>query len=136
MELTFSYNEDRGGKYDPFWCVHIYLITSVGNKDRARRELKKIYKRDNRIPRPVKVVDFNNSAWRRSYAYKTRFIRRIGYAATMIKNGVCRKKMFKTLRETSFALKGGWNYLSHLIKLDWLIGLYFAALSQWSADAE
>ena len=94
--IDLSYNEDRDGEYDPFWCVHVYIVASIDDKDRVKRELKKIYKRDDRITRPVKISKFTNSAWRRSYAYKIDFQRRIGYDETRTGNGITR-----TYRNTS-----------------------------------
>ena len=89
--IDISFNEDRDGKYEPFWCVHIYLITSVRNETQIKRLLKEIYKQDDGIPRPVKITDFDNSAYRRSYAFKIVFPRRIGYDDLKVNNGVTRK---------------------------------------------
>jgi hypothetical protein len=79
--FDFSFNEDRDGKYQPFLCIHPYLVTSISNKTRIKRLLKQIFKPDGRIPRPIKISDFNNCAWRRSYAFKIRFECRIGHNA-------------------------------------------------------
>lgn len=89
--IDFSYNEDRDGKYQPFWCIHVYIVTSIGNRGRIKRQLKRIYLSDSRIPRPIKISGFSNSARRRSYAFKTIFFRRVGYDAVIIRNGVERK---------------------------------------------
>ena len=89
--IDFSFNEDRGGKYQSFWCVHVYIITSIKNKGRIKRQLKKVYVSDDRIPRPIKISAFSNSARRRSYAFKAIFFRRIGYDAVKSKNGIERK---------------------------------------------
>ena len=94
--VDISFDEDRDGKYEPFWCVHIYIITSIANKKRVQHVLKEIYIADDRIPRPVKISDFNNCAYRRSYAFKIVFPRRVGYDAVKEGNGVTRK-----CRETS-----------------------------------
>ena len=94
--VDISFDEDRDGKYEPFWCVHIYIITSIANKKRVQHLLKEIYIADDRIPRPVKISDFNNCAYRRSYAFKIVFPRRVGYDAVKEGNGVTRK-----CRETS-----------------------------------
>lgn len=76
--IDFSFNEDLDGRYEPFWSVHFYLITSVANRDHIKRLLKEIFKTAPGIPRPVKIPDFGDSAWRRSYAFKISFKRRIG----------------------------------------------------------
>ena len=89
--IDFSYNEDRDGKYQPFWCIHVYIVTSIGNRGRIKRQLKRIYLSDSRIPRPIKISGFSNSARRRSYAFKTIFFRRVGYDAVIKRNGVERK---------------------------------------------
>ena len=96
--IDISFNEDRDGKYPQFWCIHIYVIASVENKGRVKRLLKKIYKPDARIPRPVKMSEFNNSARRRSYAFKTEFIRRIGYDEIKPSGRACRNTSRDKLR--------------------------------------
>jgi hypothetical protein len=89
--IDFSFNEDREEKYPPFWCIHSYIVTSVANKESVKRLLKEVYKRDARIPRPVKISKFENSRWRRSYVFKITFPRRVGYDALKIQNGLDRK---------------------------------------------
>ena len=76
--IDFSYNEDREGRYRPFWSPHFYLITSIANERRVSRILKRFFKATKRIPRPIKIPDFDNSEERRSYAFKIVFGRRIG----------------------------------------------------------
>ena len=76
--IDFSFNEDRDGRYEPFWSPHFYLITSVTNERKLKRQLKQAFKAAPGIPRPVKVSRFDNSARRRSYAFKMLFHRRIG----------------------------------------------------------
>ena len=79
--VAFSYNEDKDGKYSPFWSGHFYIITSVAGKARLKKILRRLFASDRRIPRPVRVSTFNNSARRRSYAFKTQFNRRVGIDA-------------------------------------------------------
>ena len=31
--IDFSFNEDKKGKYQPFWCPHFYLITSIAMRN-------------------------------------------------------------------------------------------------------
>ena len=76
--IDFSFNEDRDGRYEPFWSPHFYLITSVSDERKLKRQLKQAFKAAPEIPRPVKVSRFDNSALRRSYAFKMVFHRRIG----------------------------------------------------------
>jgi hypothetical protein len=90
--IDFSFNEDKDGKYEQFWCVHYYVITSVANKSRVRKLLKPLFASDRRIPRPVKISAFDNSSRRRSYAFKIHFKRRIGVdAIKKEKDGTVRK---------------------------------------------
>lgn len=89
--FDISFNEDRNDKYAPFWCVHAYLITSTANRKRLGRQLKKSFHPDDRIPRPIKISDFTNSRRRRSYAFKTAFVRRISCDSEKIQNGKVRK---------------------------------------------
>ena len=77
--IDLSFNEDRKGKYQPFWSLHLYLITMTTNKDRLRKELAKLFPKTVMTPRPIKVSPVQNRAHRRSYALKTWFGRRIGY---------------------------------------------------------
>ena len=42
--VDFSFNEDRKGKYDPFWCPHLYIITTIGNKNRVGNYCEKYSK--------------------------------------------------------------------------------------------
>jgi len=96
--IDFSHNEDRDGKYDPIWSVHLYIITSIINEKHSKRLLKETYQSDDRIPRPIKVVDFNNSARRRSYALKTIFWRRVGYDEVKADGRRCRNTKRQRLR--------------------------------------
>ena len=90
--IDFSFNEDKEGKYKPYWSAHYYVITSVANKSRVRKILKRFFASDRRIPRPVKISAFDNSSRRRSYAFKTHFKRRIGVDAIKEgKDGTLRK---------------------------------------------
>jgi len=88
--VDISLNEDRDEKHPPHWCVHIYIVTSTDQEDHVKRKLRKIYKRHEQIPVPVKITSFQNCAWRRSYAFKIEFLRRVSYDATKIRNGITR----------------------------------------------
>jgi hypothetical protein len=77
--VDFSYNEDQEIEYNPFWCPHGYLITTTDNPERLGAQLRKIFKPPKEIPKPVFVNSFDNTAYRRSYALKMLFSRRIGY---------------------------------------------------------
>lgn len=91
--IDFSFNEDKKGKYRPFWSPHIYLITSTANKKKVHKALTKIYKPSKkRVPKPIYISPFENTAERRSYAVKMTFERRIGFDAEKTKSdGTIRK---------------------------------------------
>jgi hypothetical protein len=89
--IDFSFNEDRQGKYPPFWCPHFYLITSTENKKKLGDKLRQIYRKSEGVPRPVKISSFKNIARRRSYALKMIFYRRVGYHQIKNNNGKSRK---------------------------------------------
>ena len=95
--VDFSFNEDREGKYAPYWSPHMYLITTVANRRKLRQRLRGCFKKRDAIPRPVKITSFHNSARRRSYALKMYFGRRIGYDQMRR----CERKVRKC-RNTSF----------------------------------
>jgi hypothetical protein len=88
--IDFSFNEDQECKFKPFWNVHLYAITS-GEKKRLSRQLKGIVQYSRAIPRPKRVMSFENKALRRSYALKMYFERRIGYDEIKSRNGKRRK---------------------------------------------
>jgi hypothetical protein len=77
--IDFSFNEDREGEYETFWCPHFYLITSSGEKSSLGDQLRTIYPSGSEIPKPVFISSFKNIAKRRSYALKMKYNRRIGY---------------------------------------------------------
>jgi hypothetical protein len=77
--IDFSFNEDRDGKYKSFWSPHAYVIAVTQNRKDLAQALKGGLIATKPIPRPVKIVPFNNTASRRSYAWKIHFKRRIGY---------------------------------------------------------
>src|SRR6266478_1230186 len=77
--IDFSFNEDHEQKYLPFWCPHFYLITSTKHRKTLRKKLRKLFSKTKEIPHPVWIPRFHNNAYRRSYALKMKFIRRIGY---------------------------------------------------------
>lgn len=90
--IDFSFNEDREGKYQPFWCPHFYLITSTKDKKALRKRLRRIFLRMEEVPRPVRISPFENIARRRSYALKMNFRRRIGYYQIKNQNGKIGKR--------------------------------------------
>jgi hypothetical protein len=97
--IDFSFNEDRDGNYEPFWSPHFYLITSVTDESKLKRQLKHAFKTAPGIPRPVKVSGFYNSARRRSYAFKMVFHRRIGISNENRRDGrKCRNTSRQRLR--------------------------------------
>lgn len=97
--IDFSFNEDRDGRYEPFWSPHFYLITSVDDERKLKRQLKHAFKGDPVIPRPVKVSRFDNSALRRSYAFKMVFHRRVGVTNENRQDGrKCRNTSRQRLR--------------------------------------
>jgi hypothetical protein len=77
--LDVSFNEDSDGKYAPLWSVHAYVITGTKDRKALGRTLRKTCKCSLEVPRPTKVVGFENTARRRSYALKTHFKRRVGH---------------------------------------------------------
>jgi hypothetical protein len=85
--IDFSFNEDDNEQYVPFWCPHFYLITSTGHKKTLRKKLRNLFLQSEGIPRPVKISDFDNRAYCRSYALKMTFNRRVGYWKTKERNG-------------------------------------------------
>jgi hypothetical protein len=89
--IDFSFNEDREGKYAPFWSVHFYLIASTEDKKKLSKKLRELFLESDIVPRPVKISRFKNTERRRSYALKMNFKRRIGYHETKNQNGKIRK---------------------------------------------
>jgi hypothetical protein len=77
--IDFSFNEHIDGKYAPGWCPHIYVITSTPNRKKLKEALRELFPSNDAVPRPVKIVKFENTAYRRSYALKMWFCRRVGY---------------------------------------------------------
>ena len=77
--VDFSFNEDREIKWQPFICLHIYLIAATDNREKLRRALKKIFLKIDEVRRPIKLPLFDNNAYRRSYSLKMIFKRRISY---------------------------------------------------------
>lgn len=99
--IDFSFNEDHDGNYQPFWSPHFYLITSVSDERKLKRQLKKIFKATRELPRPNRVSKFHNSARRRSYAFKMVFKRRIGLTDKKRRDGrECRNTSGQRLRAT------------------------------------
>jgi hypothetical protein len=91
--VDFSFNEDAEDKYQPFWCPHFDLLTSIASTNKVLNALTEIYKPDGkRIPKPVLTTPIENRAYRRSYALKITFKRRIG---------VLKKTSDRTFRDTS-----------------------------------
>jgi hypothetical protein len=98
--MDFSFNEDQKQKYLPFWCPHFYLITSTKHKKTLSKELCKLFPpKQKKIPRPLKITSFKNKAFRRSYALKMNFKRRIGYN-DIKKTRKCRNASGDRLRAT------------------------------------
>ena len=62
------------------------MITATSNKEALKGELAKWFPKPVKIPRPIKTPPFENKAYRRSYAFKTRFFRRIGQSIVPRRN--------------------------------------------------
>src|SRR5205823_12386769 len=77
--IDISLNEDRDGKYKPFWSIHHYIVAAPDNEEEIKAILRELFHATKRVPRPIKISSFENSSRRRSYALKMRFGRRIGY---------------------------------------------------------
>ncbi len=97
--IDFSFNEDKDGKYKPFWSAHVYIITSIANEARVKKILKKLFPSKQRIPRPIKISAFNNSRRRRSYAFKIQFKRRVGVDTFKTKKDGMTRKCRNTSRQ-------------------------------------
>jgi hypothetical protein len=126
--IDFSFNEDRTGNYPRVWSLHLYVITTVGNKAKIRTELADLFKQCHAVPRPLKITPFCNNARRRSYALKMHFARRITYAQTKRREGKLRR-----CRNTSLdkiALPVVLNCFSSLIGPDWLSARFFLAANR------
>jgi hypothetical protein len=110
--VDFSFNEDELGRYPGFWCPHVYLITTTADSRRLRRKLNG-FECTTKIPRPKKIVRFENTARRRSYAMKMRFERRIGYDDQQV-----RKEKVRGFRNTRTDRPRAIERLEHLLFLD------------------
>jgi hypothetical protein len=84
--IDFSFNDDEDGEYQGSWCPHVYLITSTADRRQLRRKLSG-FECSKEIPRPKKIIRFENTARRRLYSMKMNFERRIGYDDRKIRNG-------------------------------------------------
>jgi hypothetical protein len=90
--IDISLNEDRDGKFRPFWSLHHYLITSTSDKGRIKSKLRELFTATDKVPRPINISSFENKSRRRSYALKMIFHRRIGHdEIKKNKNGTLRK---------------------------------------------
>jgi hypothetical protein len=98
--IDFSFNEDREGKYQPFWSVHFHLITSTDDKKAFGRNLRKCFLKSDVVRRPIEIEPFDNKAYGRSYVLKVNFWRRIGYQQIkrQQKNRKCRDTSEDRLR--------------------------------------
>jgi hypothetical protein len=94
--IDFSFNEDRKGKYEPFCSPHLYVITATRKKNRLKKDLIKLFRKTLMTPRPIKITPFRNRAYRRSYALKTHFGRRIGYTQKKVCEGQVRKSQYQS----------------------------------------
>jgi hypothetical protein len=120
--IDFSYNEDKNGNFEPFWSVHLYLITFTTDRECLRRKLKKLFPKEDRIPRPMKITDFKNLRRRRSYVLKTQFRRRITCNVTKTHDGhvrTCRNTTYDKLRAKErgelFTCLARWGLADRLI---------------------
>ncbi len=75
--IDISFNEDRENKWLPYICLHPYLITATNDRQKLRRDLKRIIPKSIEVPKPVQVPLFENKAYRRSYSLKFDIQRRI-----------------------------------------------------------
>ena len=89
--IDFSFNEDKKYTYQPFWSPHLYVIMATRRRNRLKRDLAKLFPKTLMTPRPIKITPFRNRAYRRSYALKTHFGRRIGYTQKKVCEGQVRK---------------------------------------------
>jgi hypothetical protein len=64
--VDLSFNEDKEGKYQPFWCPHSYLFAAIDDKKIMKERLRKLFGSNKGVPKPVKIMSFANSAYGRS----------------------------------------------------------------------
>jgi hypothetical protein len=76
--IDFSFNEDQGGKYQGFWCPHLYIVTIADDRRTLAARLTG-FEGSTEIPRPKRANPTENTAYSLSYAMKMHFTRRIGY---------------------------------------------------------
>ncbi|HEX4407376.1 MAG TPA: hypothetical protein VH206_01260 [Xanthobacteraceae bacterium] len=101
--IDFSLDEDSEGAYSPFWSPHFYLITAVAKRRATTRILGKLFRKAPGIRKPVQTMPFDNSTYRRSYAYKIKFERRIGFTTERSDGRECRNTRpdkFRALERT------------------------------------
>jgi hypothetical protein len=103
--IDFSYNEDYDVGYSPFWCPHFYLITATKDRGELSRELRKLFRPTVDIPKPFRVRRFQNVGYRRSYAWKMNFERRIGYTEIKKYKGGHYRKYRNTRRDDLRAIE-------------------------------
>jgi hypothetical protein len=101
--VDFSFNEDKNERYRPYWCPHIYLITATEDRTKLSGKLHELNRPTVRVPHPNRVIPgFENTAYRRSYAFKTKFDRRIGFLAEKVRSDgtvrMCRNTYYNRLR--------------------------------------
>jgi hypothetical protein len=77
--IDFSFNEDHEQEWQPSICPHLYLITSITDKEALRKCLKSQFPKNAEVSRPIKLPTFENNARRRSYSLKMTFKRRVSY---------------------------------------------------------
>jgi len=73
----WSLNEYAEGRYKPRWSEHFYGVTLTKSPQKLKRELKKQFPRAKRIPRPVKIVEWDGEIPALRYILKPNFWRRV-----------------------------------------------------------
>jgi hypothetical protein len=89
--IDVSLNDDTQKGLQEEWQLQLYAIAMVKNRDALRSHLRSKFQRTDDVFRPVQIKSCDGSARVISYAYKSEFVRRIAYYATIPNKDKTRK---------------------------------------------
>ena len=89
--FDISLNDDTQKGLQEEWQLQLYGIAMVTNRDGLGSRLRSKFERSKEVFRPVQIKSCDGSPRVISYAYKSEFVRRIAYHATIPSKDKTRK---------------------------------------------
>ena len=77
--FDFSVNEHEANEYAPYHQPQFWALAPLDQLWKAKRDLRILFPRTDKTPRPVKITEWDGKGRALAYALKSKFDRRVSY---------------------------------------------------------